>query len=263
MRLAMPHANGHAGAGKPADDLTNVPGAWCERRRACDTLARWSAKLLTTWCMVAGSVVTAQRPGGQILLRTDEAGRTYYEVRSEHPHGNHGGPVPMRLENGQPNWPRSVTVSARSFWRTKPEGTAGADVKPSGSPLSKDSRAHELPAPALARWALIARWVTLDEPDLSSLPVLLMSALTDVPTASLGPWVLVGDQNTIDVPIPAALKPTRRAPGTLLKLFLGPLASRSEFHYVPLLGLQYKCNEYPSEHDDNSGWLHVYEQWNW
>jgi hypothetical protein len=195
-------------------------------------------------------LVCAQRPGGEIRRRTDNQGREYFEVFADHVNGNHGYPAPMRSGRR----PKRVLIAAESTWSI----AAGVVVDAGGGSSScagATGAADRCPAPNLPWGALLARWVTLD--------ITRDAALweTELSTKPVSAWFLAGKQKVVDVPIPSTVSPRPHKP-VLLALF-SELGKLEEFHYTPLVALQFECNDASSAFRDNDGWLHVYQQWQW
>jgi len=191
-------------------------------------------------------LVMLERPGGEIRRRTDAKNREYYEVFADALNGNHAGPAPMHIVNGQPQWPKSIQITVEDTWRIArdPERPVGAGGKAgSGCP--------SCPSPNQPWGALIARWVKLD---MTKLP----TALNSLPTEPVSEWFVVSGAASFQVPT-AAVAPRPYRP-LWLGLYPG-LPATPELYYTPLLALQYRCND--SEMSDNDGWLHVYQVWTW
>jgi hypothetical protein len=183
-----------------------------------------------------------QRPGGEIRRRTDAQGKEYFEVFAEHPRGNHAYPAPARFEGQTVHLPRRVTIRAESTWiiAPGPDGTISADGK---SPGTCAGRGLSCPAPDLPWGVLLARWVKLESAFAGSTPVT--------------GWMRVGRQAMLELPLGISLHAVNaNAP-------FPEFNARAEFHYSPLIGLQFVCNDGEGRYADNDGWLHVYQDWTW
>jgi hypothetical protein len=195
-------------------------------------------------------LIWAQRPGGEIRRRIDNQGREYFEVFADHINGNHAYPAPMRGGH----WPKRVAITAESTWTIAAGVIVDAGGASSGCAAATGAGGR-CPAPNLPWGALLARWVSLD---ISREAALLQ---TELPSNPIAGWFLAAKQKVADVPIPSAISPRPYSP-SVLALF-SELGKLEEFHYTPLVGLQFVCNDASTAFRDNDGWLHVYQQWDW
>jgi len=194
----------------------------------------------------------AQRRGGEIRRRTDDRGAEYFEVFADHTRGNHAYPAPMRADASSRKWPSKVTIRAESTWMIAPGTAVDANGR---SAETCGSHGASCPGPNLPWGALLGRWVSVDAMD----PFDLLSGSPR--TKALTGWLKIGKQAMLDVPIPSRVSPSPYNPAGLAAL--SGLSGRAEFHYTPLVALQFVCNDASSEYYDNDGWLHVYQGWTW
>jgi hypothetical protein len=170
---------------------------------------------------IGGAAVIAFALDEGQLARTDDQGKTYYEIRARNPNGNTGGSVPVY---GGTSPARHITIRAESYWRVA-DGENGASIHPDGSGRPKPSDMAGFKAPNLKPWALIGRWQQFNQDPSSS----------DFGNATnIGEFFEIDAGGTFDVPV------------------FAPDAHK-------WVVLRYYCND--EDYSDNTGWLHVYESY--
>lgn len=167
---------------------------------------------------------------GGIIERSDDSGRTYYEVRAECDPGNAnpGGAVPFRPSLGGGQWPKQIVIRPESYWWI--DSTGGhifADGTGPGTDRHGGPQMGGL-APSLPKWSLIGRWWTLQNDRYYS-----------------DYFFCGGNPTVLDIPLDILVN----------------LQPNGSGFYEPSLHIVYQCND--DAFFDNGGWIHVYQEFRW